>query len=170
MDKIFDEYYFKIYYWAIKKTNNKEDAEDLTNNIFVAIFEYFNENINVEKIDNLIWKIAHNIWSTTAKNYIKEKENISYDETFDIGKETNTLDKIIYKEIVNNLDNIGLTNKEKESFKLYYMHDLSIKEISKKIRTTEGNIKYYLYSARRKIKERYNYEQFELKQILKYCK
>jgi len=29
MDKIFDEYYFKIYYWALKKTKNKEDTEDL---------------------------------------------------------------------------------------------------------------------------------------------
>ena len=158
MDKIFDEYYFKIYYWAIKKTNNKEDAEDLTNSIFVAIFEYFNENVNIKKIENLIWKIAHNIWSTRAKKYIKEKNNISFDETFDIGYEENTLDKIVYKEIVNNLDNVGLTDKEMKSFKLYYINDLSIKDISIKIGTSEGNIKYYLYSARKKIKEKYCYE------------
>lgn len=158
MDKIFDEYYFKIYYWAIKKTNNKEDAEDLTNNIFVAIFEYFNENIEIKKIENLIWKIAHNIWSTEAKKYIKEKNNISYDETYDIGYEENMLDKIIYKEIINNLGNIGLTKNELASFKLYYMNDLSIKEISKKIGTVESNIKYYLYSARKKVKENYKYE------------
>lgn len=158
MDKIFDEYYFKIYYWAIKKTNNKEDAEDLTNSIFVAIFEYFNENVNIKKIENLIWKIAHNIWSTRAKKYIKEKNNISFDETFDIGYEENTLDKIVYKEIVNNLDNVGLTDKEMKSFKLYYINDLSIKDISIKIGTSESNIKYYLYSARKKIKEKYCYE------------
>lgn len=158
MDKIFDEYYFKIYYWAIKKTNNKEDAEDLTNSIFVAIFEYFNENIDVKKIENLIWKIAHNIWSARAKKYIKEKTNISYDETIDIGYEENTLDKIVYKEIVNSLDHVGLTEKELLSFNLYYISDLSIKDISKKIGTSENNIKYYLYSARKKVKEKYSYE------------
>jgi RNA polymerase sigma factor (sigma-70 family) len=158
MDKIFDEYYFKIYYWALKKTKNKEDAEDLTNSIFVAIFEYFNENVDIRKIDNLIWKIAHNIWCTRAKKYIKEKNNISYDETNDIGYEENTLDKIVYKEIVNNLDDIGLTEKELLSFKLYYIQDLSIKDISKKIGTSENNIKYYLYSARKKVKEKYSYE------------
>lgn len=54
MDKIFNEYYYKIYYWALKKTNNKEDAEDLTSNVFVSIFEYFNKDIPIEKIDNLI--------------------------------------------------------------------------------------------------------------------
>lgn len=156
MDKIFDEYYYKIYYWAIKKTNNREDAEDLTNNVFVAIFEYFNENISIDKIDNLIWKIAHNIWSAKAKKYIKDKDNISYDENYEVGREENTLDKIIYREIIDNLDNVGLTEKEMLSFRLYYIEDLSIKEISEKINSSESNIKYYLYSARNKVKEKYN--------------
>lgn len=155
MDKIFDEYYYKIYNWSIKKTNNKEDAEDLTNTIFLAVFEYFNENIKVEKLENLIWKIAHNIWSNKAKKYIKEKNNISYDDNINIGYEEKMLEKVIYKEIINNIENIGLTDKELTSFKLYYIFDLSLKEISNKINSTESNIKYYLYSARKKIKERY---------------
>lgn len=65
------------------------------------------------------------------------------------------LDKVIYKEIINGLDDIGLTDKEKTIFKMYYLNDLSIKEISEKINSKEANIKYFLYSARNKIKERY---------------
>ena len=155
MDKIYDEYYYKIYNWAIRKTNHKEDAEDLTNSVFLAIFEYFNKNIKVEKIENLIWKIAYNLWCTKAKKYIKEKSNTTFDEDRELGYEVQMLDKIIYKEIINSLDNIGLTNKEKTVFKLYYVNDLSVKEISEKINTKESNIKYFLYSARNKIKERY---------------
>lgn len=155
MDKIYDEYYYKIYNWAIKKTNNKEDAEDLTNSVFLAIFEYFNKNINVEKIENLIWKIAYNLWCTKAKKYIKEKNVMYFDDETNFGYEVEMLDKIIYKEIINNLDNIGLTDKEKKTFDLYYINDLSIKEIAKLLNTKDANIKYYLYSARNKIKERY---------------
>ena len=66
------------------------------------------------------------------------------------------LDKIIYKEIVNNLGDIGLTQKEELSFKMYYLNDLSIKEISEKLNSTQSNIKYYLYIARNKVKERYH--------------
>ena len=155
MDKIYDEYYYKIYNWAIKKTNNKEDAEDLTNSVFLAIFEYFNRNIKVEKIENLIWKIAHNLWCTRAKKNVKEKNIIYYDDETQLGYEVEMLDKIIYKEIINNLDNIGLTDKEKKTFDLYYINDLSIKEIAELLNTKDANIKYYLYNARNKIKERY---------------
>ena len=155
MDKIYDEYYYKIYNWAIKKTNHKEDAEDLTNSVFLAIFEYFSKDIKVEKIENLIWKIAYNLWCTKAKYYIKTKNNIIYDESNEIGYEVPMLDKVIYKEIINGLDDIDLTDREKKVFKMYYLNDLSIKEISEKINSKEANIKYFLYSARNKIKERY---------------
>lgn len=46
-DKIYDEYYNKIYYWALGKTHNKEDAKDLLNDIFVEIFIYLNKNIKI---------------------------------------------------------------------------------------------------------------------------
>lgn len=155
MDAIYDEYFDKIYNWSIKKTNNKEDAEDLTNSVFLAIFEYFNKDIKVEKLENLIWKIAYNLWSTKAKNYIKEKNNTEFDEEYQKIDNTDMLDKVIYREIVNNLDNVGLTINEKKAFELYYINDLSVKEISEKLDSSDTNIKYYLYSARKKIKERY---------------
>ncbi|MEG1506932.1 MAG: sigma-70 family RNA polymerase sigma factor [Bacilli bacterium] len=155
MDKVYDEYYYKLYFWAIKKINNKEDAEDLVNNVFLSIFEYLNKNVKIEKLENLIWKVAYNLWCTKAKKYIKEKNNIIYEDIYSNGYENDMVDKLIYKEIITNLDNFGLTEKEKISFNLYYFNDLSIKEISKKINANETNIKYYLFNARKKIKERY---------------
>ena len=156
MDVIYDHYFNIIYNWSVKKTNNREDAEDLTNSIFLAIFEYLNKDIEVKIIENLIWKIARNIWCTKAKKYIKEKNNISYDETYEYGYEDITIDKIIYKEIINEIDNYNLSENEIKVFKLYYIKDLSIKEIKEKLNITESSIKYYLFNARKKIKERYN--------------
>lgn len=156
MDKVYDEYFDKIYNWSIKKTNNREDAEDLTNSVFLSIFEYLNKDINVEKLENLIWEIAYNIWCTRAKKYIKEKNNVNYDMPYELGYEDITIDKIIYREIINDIDKIGLSENEIKIFKLYYLKDLSIKDISNKLDITESNIKYYLYNVRNKIKERYN--------------
>lgn len=155
LNEIYDEYYYKIYNWALKKLNNKEDAEDLTNSVFLSIFEYLNKNIKVEKLENLIWKIAHNLWSKKVKEYVKEKNNTNYDVEFQLGYEIEMIDKIIYKEIINNIDDFGLTEKEKLSFKMYYVDDLPIKTISEKLKTSDNNIKYFLYNARKKVKERY---------------
>ena len=44
MDIIYEEYFDKIYNWSVKKTDNRYDAEDLTNSIFLAVFEYLNKN------------------------------------------------------------------------------------------------------------------------------
>lgn len=156
MDKVYDEYFDKIYNWSIKKTNNREDAEDLTNSVFLSIFEYLNKDISVEKLENLIWKIAYNIWCTREKKYIKEKNNVNYDMSYELGYEDITIDKIIYREIIDDIDKIGLSENEIKIFKLYYLKDLSIKDISNKLEITESNIKYYLYNVRNKIKERYN--------------
>ena len=87
---------------------------------------------------------------TLAKNVA-----FNFDENHEFGYETSMLDKIIYKEIIKSLDKFGLTNKENIVFKMYYVNDLSIKEISEKLNTKEANIKYFLYSARKKVKERY---------------
>lgn len=155
MSNIYDKYFYKIYNWALGKTRNKEDAEDITSSIFVAIYEYLNKDIEIKSIENLIWKIAHNIWNKKAKEYILNKNNDNLDSC-DIGNEPNEIDKIIYKEIIGNLENYNLTKKEIDSFKLYYLKDLSIKDIATKLDSSCSNIKYYLYNARRKIKEKYD--------------
>ena len=156
MDKIYDEYYYRIYKWSMSKTKNREDAEDLTNSIFLAIFEYLNKNIPIEKLENLIWKIAYNLWCTRRQKFNKLKRNIMLYEDFQYISNEEPLDKIIYKDIITNLDNLGLTSNEKNSFQLYYLKDLSIKEISNILNTKETTVKYYLYNARNKIKERYH--------------
>ena len=77
MDVIYDHYFDIIYNWSVKKTNNREDAEDLTNSIFLAIFEYLNKDIEVKKIENFIWKIARNLLCTKAKKSIQKKNHLS---------------------------------------------------------------------------------------------
>ena len=157
-DELYYQYYDKLYYWALKKTNNKEDASDLVQNIFCAIYTYFNKGIEIIETENLIWKIAHNLWCKKAKEYYKEK-NVIYNEEVINNKETNGLDVIdqmIYLQIKDDIVNnkYKLTEKERECFCLYYYKQYSIEEIAKKINSNNSNVKYYLYNSRKKIKER----------------
>ena len=155
MDKIYDEYFDKIYNWSLKKTNNKEEAEDLTNSIFLSVFEYFNKDIKIEKLENLIWKIARNTWYKKVQGYIKEKNNISFDEEYHNNDYVEPLDKVIYKEICESIENLDLKEIEKKTFNMYYYYGFSVKEISNTLKITDSTVKYYLYKTRNKIKEEY---------------
>lgn len=156
-DKIYDEYYNKIYYWSLKKMKNREDAKDLLNDIFVQIYTYLSKNIEIKDIDKLIWVIAYNTYKNKIKKIVKDKLLI-YDDDILINTkfENNDIEKIIYNDILDDLDKFNLNEKEKECFIFYYKNDYNIKEICSIINSTESNVKYYLYSARKKIKERYN--------------
>ena len=156
-DKIYDEYYDKIYYWSLGKTKSKEHAKDLTNDIFVEIYTYVNKNIEISKLDNLIWTIAYNTWKNKVRKIYKDKVLIYNEDIINnIKTEGNNIDKIIYQDILDNLTKYKLTEKEIKIFNLYYKDDLSIDEISKILNITKGNIKYYLFNSRKKIKENYN--------------
>ena len=156
-DKIYDEYYNKIYYWSLKKMKNREDAKDLLNDIFVQIYTYLSKNIEIKDIDKLIWVITYNTYKNKIKKIVKDKSLI-YDDNILINTkyENNNIDKLIYNDILDDLDKFNLTDKEKECFIFYYKNDYSIKEICSIINSTVSNVKYYLYSARKKIKEEYN--------------
>ena len=75
MSNIYDKYFYKIYNWALGKTRNKEDAEDITNKMsdlitrakYSVITYYYDElfnrtvdeylndkKISEEKIDTII--------------------------------------------------------------------------------------------------------------------
>lgn len=156
-DRVFEDYYDKIYYWSLGKTKNKETARDLTNDIFVGIYTYLNKNIKIEKLDNLIWTIAFNTWKNSLRKLYKDKALV-YDEDIDqtIKVNENSIDKIIYQDILNNLSNYNLTEKEIKAFNYYYKDDLSVKEISSIMNTTSANIKYYLFNGRKKVKSYYD--------------
>ena len=156
-DKIYEEYYNKIYYWCLNKTHNKEDAKDLLNDIFVEIYIYLNKNIKIEKIDNLIWTISYNTWKNRLRKILKENSIIYDDEIICNAKyEEENIDKIIYKDIIDNLKYYGLTDNKIKCFNLYYQEEKKVNEISKILNTSDSNVKYYLFNSRRKIKERYN--------------
>ena len=85
---------------------------------------------------------------------------IDYDETKDdvIDEWADHIRKHYIRDeaLEESISSLHLTKKEYLSFKMYYCEDLSIKEISNKLNSSTANIKYYLYSARKKVKERYD--------------
>lgn len=164
-EDIIQKYYDDIYRWSFAKTRNRFDAEDLTQEIIYQIVKTFSKDTLIASPEKYLWKIAYYTWCNKAKDYVKNKMLISNDlilnqikdEKIDIEK------KIELEEISDKLKDIINTFSDtmKKVVELYYYEDLQVKQISEKMDIKDSLVKYYLFEARNKIKNKFANEMEE---------
>lgn len=143
-----------IYNYLYKITLSKEDAEDMTQEVFIKAY---NKLYIFEKKSNFstwLFKIAVNTLKDSfkrKKHYDLDKEeamlNIKCSET-DIPEEALSL-KEKKLEVLKLLD--GLTLEQKNAIILKYVRGFSYKEIGKILGVNEESAKMKVYRARKKL-------------------
>lgn len=165
-EEIIQKYYNDIYRWSFCKTKNRFDAEDLTQEVVYQLVKTFSKDILIVSPEKYIWKIAYYTWCNKAKEYIKNKKFVNNDLLSQIKDEKIDIEKKIeLEEIKDKLKDIidAFSDIMKKVVKLYYYDDLQIKEISEKLNIKDSLVKYYLYEARSKIKNKFINEMEEFK-------
>jgi RNA polymerase sigma-70 factor (ECF subfamily) len=131
-----------------KQVNNIEDAKDLTQDIFLKVYEkYSSFNPAKASVRTWLYRIAHNIViNNFKKSYNKYKVNIS-DEVLDsLTDNSNILAIMVEKERVKDITSLMnkyLNSKHLRIMYLYFFSELSVKEISQDLHIptkTVGNI------------------------------
>ena len=162
VEKLVDDYSLMLLNWAVKKLGNRQQAEDLVQNVWMEIFRAIKtaESKGEEIIspEHFIWKIAHYVWchylrDTNSKymiNSIDEYEiadKSNFEEQFVEDDENQKL--IFYmRKIVCNLNYL-----QREIMVSYYMDQLSVKEIAGKLKISESIVKWHLFDTRKKVKQ-----------------
>ncbi len=154
--KITDQYSSKILNWAVKKTGNRPDGEDLAQETMLQVFNAVLRQDRIEKLENFIWKIAHHVWCNYARQLRKSNFEI-LDEAISDGKDftcdladadaLNTELSRMRRKIAN------LSFTQREAIILHYLDGLSVAEVAKRLDTTESAITWHLFDARKKIKK-----------------
>ena len=156
--RITNEYSLKILNWAIKKTGNRPDGEDLAQEVLLQIFMAVQRQKRIEKLENLIWKVAHYVWCNYARELSKSNfdaldESLSdaTDFTRDLAdNEALALELARMRRQIANLSYI-----QREAMILHYLDGLPIAEVAKKLGTTESAITWHLFDARKRIKKEF---------------
>jgi len=65
--------------WAIKKTGSRSDGEDLAQEVLYQILSFVKDKAEIEKLDNLIWKIAHYTWCNRLRKLKNSNKFVSLD-------------------------------------------------------------------------------------------
>lgn len=150
-----------IFGFALTRLGNVAEAEYLASDILYEIIRSAQNLKDEERFYGFMWKIAENVYIDYIR---KKKKNASRTAELDenIADESESvLDEIVKKEELNLLRReLALLSKQyRDATVLYYMEDLSCSEVASKLQISTEMVKYYLFRARKIIREGMNMER-----------
>ena len=140
--KFVEEHLKTIFAYALSRVSRKEDAEDLTNDIIVAILQNADRLKNPDAFYGYVWGIAAN----TYRNFLKKRSRIICEEPDD-----NLSDHYDFTKELEEQETISVLRREvallsreyRECAIAYYYEELSCTEIARKYHLSLEMVKYY---------------------------
>lgn len=150
--------YKNVYFTCLSFLKNEKDAEDVTQDVYEAVYKNVKTLKNPENLQVWIYKIAVN----KCKNVLKKEKAILVEEE--------TLENVVIEKNENFLPEEYITEKSKrkivmdimrkklsdiqyQTVILFYFNELSVEEIADIMECPPGTVKYRLSVSRAKIKE-----------------
>ena len=140
---------------ALKIVRNREDAEEIAQDVFVKAYQSLATFKKESKFSTWLYRIVYNtaISKTRKKNI--ETTNINYDivENYsedDINENLNRLDNNEQKKIINTVLK-KLNTEDHLLVTLYYFEEKSTEEISEIVNISQSNVKVKLFRMRKKL-------------------
>ena len=155
IDMLIDDYYSYIYIVVkngISINISQEDMEEIISDTFVAFWK----NSKYLRKDLLVKPYLKGIAKNLIKNKYRDNNiNVSIENYENTLVEDFDIDDILESNEKNELiiDTLKTLNKnEYSTFMMYYYEGKSLKEISKELNLSVGNVKTILHRVRKKIK------------------
>lgn len=154
-EEMVDKYYSVILGYIIKKIGSREDAEDLTQDIFLNCHKDW-ERFDPSRASISTWLFA--ITDNRLKNYYRDKKlNVPLWEVLEemIVEDTNMIDCIINQEETKEVFSkvmYCLNERQKKAIYLRYFEQLKMDEISEKLQCSEENVRVIIHRAIKKMK------------------
>lgn len=147
-ENLIDKYGNMIYRIAIGYLKNKDDAEDIVQEVFIKYIEYMENNMFNDEEHEKCWIIRVTV--NLCCNHLKYQKNTAL---IVAEQNLNTYLNLDEKEnyILETIEK--LEEKYRIIFDLFYLRDLKISEISKILNISEANVKVRLKRARDKLRE-----------------
>lgn len=148
----------KLFYYCLKRTGNREYAEDLSGDISLEILTMLNRGYKPENFNAWMWTVA----KAKYARWVKNKQISSYaianwdiSDYTDISSGENIENNIVREEEIHLLRReLALMSREyREITVAYYIENKKISDISKAVNLPEGTIKRKLSESRKYLKE-----------------
>ena len=144
--------------YCLARTSNREDAEDLAQDILVKIMTSAQNLRNDEAFYGFMWAVAGNVYKDWLRKKSRHKPaeltEIDATEEFDFEKLDNESDVYLLRR------ELALLNeKHRKATILYYINNKSCSQIANELSVSESMVKYLLFKSRKILKEGMNMER-----------
>jgi len=150
-----DKHKNMIFSIALKIVRNREDAEEIAQDVFVKVYQSLVTFKKESKFSTWLYRIVYNAAISKTRKKNLETTNINYDivESYsedEINVNLNRLDDDEQKKIINTV----LKKLNPEDYllvTLYYFEEKSVDEISEIANISQSNVKVKLFRTRKKL-------------------
>ena len=150
--EIYNLYVSSIYRFIYFKVATKQDAEDLTSEVFLKIWQYITETDHqIDNLRALLYRTARNLVIDSYRK--KASRDLNQDtETLSLvedEKQQNLLASIDVKVDMKNMEKVlrKMKDEYREILLLRYLEELSISEIAKILEKSKGSVRVSLHRA-----------------------
>lgn len=154
-DYIFKKYNKKVYYFALSYLKNKEEAEDVVQDVFMNLWKYRDQINESFVFSKYLFKIAFN---ATCKKFRKQASDKKQLEVFlqNLTAEDNSYNTDIEYNNLLEIANIlieKLPARQKKIFLLSIFDQLTSEQIAKQINISKKTVENYLALARNSLRK-----------------
>lgn len=133
-DQLVRRYYPQIYNYIYRRTDNKEFAEDLTQETFLKLTRAIGRYVPVAKFSTFLYRIAQNTLIDYYRSAKTELEEVP--EQWEESKSGQVEDKIFMESILKRIP-----EEQRECLILYYYQQLKYKEIAMILQVPVSTVK-----------------------------
>jgi len=129
--QLYDLYVEKIYRFIYFKVGNREEAEDITSEVFLKVWNHINEDREIKSFSGLVYRVARNSVIDLYRSKTREVENLDPDKEV-VDEKNKWFEKLSIKseteQVLIALEK--LKHDYKEVLTLRYIDELEINEIA----------------------------------------
>ena len=163
LDDLYDEYGRYIYHLCLKLTRNKEEAEDVMQDVWVKVVRYEDKLEGIDHIKGWLTTICMNTFRDRYRKNVRRSEHVmNQPPTLDVPildlvpSTTLTPGEIIEKNDIQSLVQQKISELDgiyRSTIEYFYFHQYSLNEIAEVMKVSIGTVKSRLFRARNYLKE-----------------
>jgi RNA polymerase sigma-70 factor, ECF subfamily len=144
---IYDRYSKRLYGFVLRYIKQKEDAEEIVQEVFVKIWESRNKIDAFTSFESFLFTIAYNTTISLLRKRTNEKKYLEHIKSLQQpANSPNLIDEIHYNELNDRVQILlnELTPRQKEIFQLSREEGLTHDEIAKKLDIAVNTVKKHM--------------------------